>query len=568
MIYPTFEQYNQVFQSHQNFISDNDLKFGNIKKSGLGVPLAISGGFALTYTIENKGTKFAVRCFHKESKGLLQRYTAISQKLKSLNSSFFVNFDFLNNGICVNGNHYPIVKMAWAKGETLGEFLEKNYKNKAALNNLSKKIKELSEFLGKNNISHGDLQMGNIMVSDNGKAIQLIDYDGMYIGSISKLGSSELGHINFQHPLRAVENPFNDKLDNFSFITLWLGLQSLILDASIWDKSQSDSDSLVFKVDDFENPENSKTINLLMSYPQLTIYVTNYIKICLVDQFKKIPTLSDFIDNQINLEYIKLSSPSSFKINTYKSQYPVISVLDFVKCEKYIGSQVEVIGKVTEVKIGWTERKLPYIFLNFNDWRGKAFKVNIWKEGLDALNLNLSTMKPNDIWLGKYISVKGLMEPPYISSKHRYSHLSITITKNDQLTIISHDEFKRRLDCCEFINRINSYTRQQPLVSKNNEIIKNILNNNIDKVGPQNRITISKTSQYSTIKPSTLLSKNQQIAEKIKIQQGGQHNFPGTSKLPTSNHKPKQYQSSFFKDHLWAIVICLIVILFLFRCLF
>ncbi|OCG59897.1 hypothetical protein A9G41_08625 [Gilliamella sp. Nev5-1] len=56
MTYPTFEQYNQVFQSHQNFISDNDLKFGNIKKSGLGVPLAISGGFALTYTIENKGT--------------------------------------------------------------------------------------------------------------------------------------------------------------------------------------------------------------------------------------------------------------------------------------------------------------------------------------------------------------------------------------------------------------------------------------------------------------------------------------------------------------------------------
>ncbi|OCG57307.1 hypothetical protein A9G40_13310 [Gilliamella sp. Nev3-1] len=124
------------------------------------------------------------------------------------------------------------------------------------------------------------------------------------------------------------------------------------------------------------------------------------------------------------------------------------------------------------------------------------------------------------------------------------------------------------MDCCEFINRINYYTRQQPLVSKNNEIIKNILNNNIDKVGPQNRITISKTSQYSTIKPSTLLSKNQQIAEKIKIQQGGQHNFPGTLKLPTPNHKPKQYQSSFFKDHLWAIVICLIVILFLFRCLF
>ena len=38
-------------------------------KSGLGTPHAISGGFALTYTIKAGSKKYAVRCFHRESKG-------------------------------------------------------------------------------------------------------------------------------------------------------------------------------------------------------------------------------------------------------------------------------------------------------------------------------------------------------------------------------------------------------------------------------------------------------------------------------------------------------------------
>jgi hypothetical protein len=126
MAYPSLEQYNQAFSAHSRLLSDPELQGGTLAKSGLGLPLAISGGFAQTYTVSTARGKFAVRCFHRESKGLERRYSAISKKLYSLLSRYFLNFQFQAQGIRVDGAAYPIVKMAWASGATLGEFLENN----------------------------------------------------------------------------------------------------------------------------------------------------------------------------------------------------------------------------------------------------------------------------------------------------------------------------------------------------------------------------------------------------------------------------------------------------------
>lgn len=129
MLYPSLEQYNQAFQLHSRLLSDPELRAGSVLKTGLGLPLAISGGFALTYTISSGGKKYAVRCFHRKSNALVRRYEAISGKISSLNSPYFLDFQFQPHGIRVEGIYYPVVKMAWAGGETLGEFLEVNRKS-------------------------------------------------------------------------------------------------------------------------------------------------------------------------------------------------------------------------------------------------------------------------------------------------------------------------------------------------------------------------------------------------------------------------------------------------------
>ena len=147
MNYPTLEQYNEALQHPQTALFDPDLKKGLISTTGLGLPLALCGGFALTYTITIGNAKFAVRCFHKQSNALEHRYSAISNRLKSLQSRYFVDFVFQPQGVRVNGQSFPIVKMAWASNETLGEFLEGHYRSKIDLQQLNSSLSTLASYL-------------------------------------------------------------------------------------------------------------------------------------------------------------------------------------------------------------------------------------------------------------------------------------------------------------------------------------------------------------------------------------------------------------------------------------
>ena len=61
MTYPSLEQYNEALQHPQLALLDPAFKTASVAKSGLGLPLALCGGFALTYTVTAGGRKYAVR---------------------------------------------------------------------------------------------------------------------------------------------------------------------------------------------------------------------------------------------------------------------------------------------------------------------------------------------------------------------------------------------------------------------------------------------------------------------------------------------------------------------------
>ena len=442
MPYPSLEQYNQAFQLHSRLLSDPELKAGTVATSGLGLPLAISGGFALTYTIRTGAKKYAVRCFHRESKGLERRYEAISKRLANLRSPYFVDFQFQPKGISVEGNAYPVVKMAWAKGETLGEFIEANRHAPHALTKLSTSIVSLAAFLETARIAHGDLQTGNLMVSDGGSSVQLIDYDGMYVDEIKALGSAELGHVNFQHPRRKTANPFDWTLDRFSQITVWLALKALATDRTIWDRTNSEVDALIFRASDFVDPASSVAFALLSAKGTLAADAKNFARVCR-SPLEQAPTLADFIVGR-SIPSISIvlggSAPAGQTRPEYLGAYAVVSALDYEGCLRKVGDKVEVIGRIVDVKLDKARNGKPYIFVNFGDWRGRIFKVSIWSEGLAAIKA-----KPDSSWVGKWISVIGLMEPPYVSKRHKYSHLSITVSAVGQMAAISETEAKWRL---------------------------------------------------------------------------------------------------------------------------
>lgn len=447
MVYPSLELYNQALSAHATLLSDPELRLGTLAKSGLGLPLAISGGFALTYTVTAPRGKFAVRCFHRESKGLERRYAAISKKLSSLRSPYFLDFQFQPHGIRVDGAAYPVVKMAWASGTTLGEFLEDNHKNATALGRLADSLLALAAYLQREGIAHGDLQSGNLMVSRDGASVQLIDYDGMFVDEIKDLGSAELGHVNFQHPQRKSLNPFDAMLDRFSLIALSVAIRALQVDATLWAKTSSEADAILFRANDFLDPANSSAFALIAKNSSLASHAKNFAAIC-KSPMARAPDLADFLAGRnIPLSNIVISLPkkaadpmSVVGRPGYIGAYPVLTAIDYAACLRAVGDKVEVIGRIVEVKLNKTRGGKPYVFVNFGPWQGYIFKVSIWSDGLAHVKT-----EPDSSWVGKWVSVVGLMEPPYVSKKYHYSHVAITVGAAGQMSVISQQEAEWRL---------------------------------------------------------------------------------------------------------------------------
>jgi len=444
MAYPSLEQYNNAFNNHSLWLADPELKAGRVGTTGMGLPLAISGGFALTYTVTAGTKKYAVRCFHRESKALERRYTAISKRLTTLRSPYFLDFQFQPKGIRIDGGEYPIVKMAWAKGETLGEFLEDNHGSPQALGAIASSLESLSAFLEKERIAHGDIQTGNLMVSGGGASVQLIDYDGMWIEEIKDLGSAELGQVNFQHPGRKAANPFDATLDRFSLISLWLSIEALRTDSSIWAKTNSEIDAVVFRASDFIDPGSSPGFALLASKAALAPKVKAFAAIC-ASPMQAAPTLADFIASrnlpQPPASVVLVGRPAEGRARPgYIGAYEVLLGTDYEACLRCVGNKVEVIGKIVEVKSDRDRNGKPYIFVNFGPWRGRIFKIAIWSDGLNALRV-----KPDKSWEGGWISVVGLMEPPFENKRLRYTHLSVNVTAVGQITRLSEADARWRL---------------------------------------------------------------------------------------------------------------------------
>jgi hypothetical protein len=439
MPYPSLEQYNEVLQHPNLALVDPTLKRGTIATTGLGLPLAMCGGFALTYTLSVSGTKYAVRCFHKESKNLEQRYAAISRRLKSLSSKYFLDFEFQRLGVRVGGSEFPIVRMAWASGDTLATFVESNLRNKSALDHLASSLSVLSAYLSQQNIAHGDIQPENVMVANSGNGVQLIDYDGMYVDELKPLGSTELGQRNFQHPGRT-EKTWSPSLDRFSFVALNFSLRILQAEPDRWNKTQSDQSAILFRAGDYRDPQQSAIFQSLFISSAFGQDAKNFAAICKAT-IEKTPTLEDFLARRnIPAVEINIISRPSATPQPYVSAYTVIDASNYADCYRQVGNQVELIGCIAEVKPARTKHGKPYVFINFGHWKDDIVKINIWSEGLANFK-----NAPSGELVGKWVSVIGLMEPPFVNKRFRYSHLSITILQPNQMRVISAEDARFRL---------------------------------------------------------------------------------------------------------------------------
>lgn len=253
--FPSNGEYVEALQNPSVCFRDPELKAGRVDSTRMGIPRAISGNFASVFAVTgSSGKRYAVKCFTREVKGQDQRYTAIHDTLAKLGRPWQVGFDYLSQGVLVKGAWQPILRMEWiSNSHTLIPWLEKNLGHPNLILDLADQFATCIKDLHSAGIAHGDLQHGNILI-DNHHKLRLIDYDGMFVPSISSLGSNEIGLANYQHPRRS-SSDFGPYLDRFSAWLIYGSLLSLAAHPWLWSTFRRDGDEkLLLGKEDFRSP--------------------------------------------------------------------------------------------------------------------------------------------------------------------------------------------------------------------------------------------------------------------------------------------------------------------------
>ena len=232
----------------------------------MGLPKVISGNFASVFPMTSaSGHKYAVKCFTRPVSHQLDRYKLISAHLGTLRPWWATDFQFIPEGIQVDGARYPILRMNWVRGLTLTRWVSDNVHKPAAVADLSRRFDELICDLAASGMAHGDLQAGNLLVADDGR-LHLVDYDGMYVPGLDGLPPDEVGHPDYQPPGRS-QHDYGPAMDRFSAWLISLSLKILAAAPDLWDQLNPAHDEyLLLNRNDLRDLSSSPRISALCSH--------------------------------------------------------------------------------------------------------------------------------------------------------------------------------------------------------------------------------------------------------------------------------------------------------------
>lgn len=246
-------------------IKDNFIKAGSVVLDERGNPIHYTGGFAVVFPFIVNNEKWAFRCWYNNVGKIGKRLKILSEELNRIKLPYFCQFHYSDQGIVIDGGIKPTTRMLWVDGENIKDYICRNSKNSAILSDLANNFLQMCKELHKANISHGDLQHGNILV-DSQNRIFLIDYDSMYVPALKGEKDIITGLASYQHPARILRKNIyaHEKLDYFSELIIYLSIIAISENSSLVDLfNVADSDNLLFTKEDFEDIESSKIYGYL-----------------------------------------------------------------------------------------------------------------------------------------------------------------------------------------------------------------------------------------------------------------------------------------------------------------
>lgn len=256
----------------------DELIGGSIIQKGSRI-IQYSGGYTTVFPFHTRDSrKVAVRCWIADIGDAKKRSQEIASYLNALNSPYFCEFKYLDDAILISGSIYPVVVMDWVDGKPLKEYINDNLSNiRSVIPKIAHNFKQMVEYFHEENIAHGDLQHGNILVKEDGSLI-IIDYDSMFIKPLEGMTDAIKGLPGYQHPFRGQNKFINHKLDYFSELVIYLSLLAFEEYPNLWNRFY-DTEDLLFSKEDFQNPSNSEMINkFLLSSNQTLKDLTQRLK--------------------------------------------------------------------------------------------------------------------------------------------------------------------------------------------------------------------------------------------------------------------------------------------------
>lgn len=240
-----------------NFIKDKYLQSAAVQIGHSGRPVLYTGGYSMVFQLLNRGEKLAFRVWHIEILEIKDRYKKISAYLNKINLHYFSEFTYVENGLLVNGQLLDISRMKWVEGNLLKEFIGSNLHRKPILEKLAENFLFMINDLHKNKVSHGDLQHGNILITDKIE-IKLVDYDSICVPEIEGQNEVVTGLKGYQHPTRFTKGKSSSKADYFSELVIYLSILAISENPTLWAKYDvANTETLIFTPEDFLDWDNS-----------------------------------------------------------------------------------------------------------------------------------------------------------------------------------------------------------------------------------------------------------------------------------------------------------------------
>ena len=252
--WPTGTEYAAAVQQPSTSFSDPELQTGELTLTPLGIPASASGQSAIAFHMQAKDRPVAVRCLLNEHDDGRERYKALQEHVEAYNVPSVVPAKWLDDGVRVHGQWWPVVVMPWVAGDPLHIAVEDRLDDPTRLSRLADRWLDLVELLQDKEFAHGDYQHGNVLLTDDDE-FQLVDLDGIWVPDMGVGSPNEYGHPNYQHINRS-DTDWGPYVDTFSALVIALSMFALAHDPGL--ARFMTGENLLFATPDFEDPDNAE----------------------------------------------------------------------------------------------------------------------------------------------------------------------------------------------------------------------------------------------------------------------------------------------------------------------